>query len=237
MKVSSVLRRCFSDKLPSPKDSPKLPQYLTDTYWWAYIHPNAVWFFERQWIVNLILWGNFYRLRNLAIDELSPSSKTLQVACVYGNFTEQLARLQPSSDIHVADVAQIQLHNLHKKTSSFSNITLHHMDASKLEFANSSFDNVILFFLLHEMPENVRKMTISEAVRVVKPGGKVVFVDYHKPFWMNPFRYVMVPILKYLEPFALDLWKSEIKEWMPKVSKLEKKTYFGGLYQKVIVIK
>jgi hypothetical protein len=31
-------------------------------------------------------------------------------------------------------------------------------------------------------------------------GGKVVFVDYHRPSRVNPFRYVMVPILKTLEP-------------------------------------
>src|SRR4051812_39825350 len=36
-----------------------VPAYLQETYWWAYVHPNAVRLFERQWLVNLILWGNF----------------------------------------------------------------------------------------------------------------------------------------------------------------------------------
>ena len=36
-----------------------VPAYLEETYWWAYVHPNAVSLFERQWLVNLILWGNF----------------------------------------------------------------------------------------------------------------------------------------------------------------------------------
>jgi len=36
-----------------------VPAYLNETYWWAYVHPNAVRLFERQWLVNLILWGNF----------------------------------------------------------------------------------------------------------------------------------------------------------------------------------
>ena len=34
---------------------PPIPDYLQDTYWWAYLHPNSFWFFEREWVVNLIL--------------------------------------------------------------------------------------------------------------------------------------------------------------------------------------
>jgi ubiquinone/menaquinone biosynthesis C-methylase UbiE len=30
--------------------------------------------------------------------------------------------------------------------------------------------------LLHEQPEHVRRATLSEALRVVKPGGKIVIV-------------------------------------------------------------
>ena len=33
-----------------------IPYYLSAHYWWAYVHPRAVKVFERQWLVNLILW-------------------------------------------------------------------------------------------------------------------------------------------------------------------------------------
>jgi ubiquinone/menaquinone biosynthesis C-methylase UbiE len=235
MKGIRSLKRLITENKQTT--APQLPKYLTDTYWWAYVHPNAVWFFERQWLVNLILWGNFYKLRDIALAEFKNPSTVLQVACVYGDFTEKLAKNHPNSEIHVIDVAQIQLKNLEKKISGFENVVLSQQDSSCLEFPDGSFDNVIVFFLLHEMPENVRKGTIEQAIRVLKPGGKAVFVDYHKPTWVNPFRYVMIPILKYLEPFALDLWKTEIRTWIPQVSEIKKETYFGGLYQKVIVIK
>ena len=29
-----------------------IPNYLTKHYWWAYVHPKAVWFFERQWLID-----------------------------------------------------------------------------------------------------------------------------------------------------------------------------------------
>ena len=51
-------------KALDPLQPQAIPSYLQDTYWWAYVHPNAVSFFERQWLVYLILWGNFARLRD-----------------------------------------------------------------------------------------------------------------------------------------------------------------------------
>ncbi|MDS4040256.1 MAG: rhodoquinone biosynthesis methyltransferase RquA [Candidatus Competibacter sp.] len=218
-----------------------LPDYLQQTYWWAYLHPAAVRTFERQWLVNLILWGNFARLRDAALDEIGTTikGKVLQVACVYGNFTERLAqRLEPSARLDVVDVAPVQLENLKAKLDDVSRVALHHQDSTNLRFADASYDCVVVFFLLHEQPEYARVQTIAQALRVVKPGGKVIFIDYHRPDPTNPFRYVMVPILTSLEPFAMDLWRKEIAEWLPDQARsatIEKQTYFGGLYQKVVV--
>lgn len=50
-----------------------------------------------------------------------------------------------------------------------------------------------------------RERTISEALRVVKPGSTIVIVDYALPRWWNPLRYLWRPVLARLEPFALDL--------------------------------
>ena len=218
-----------------------VPEYLEKTYWWAYTHPNAVRVFERQWLVNLILWGNFSRLRDLALDEMgtSISGQVLQVACVYGNLTEHIVqRLGPKAHLNVVDVAPVQIKNLHQKLSDKRQVSILQQDASHLSFDNASQDAVLVFFLLHEMPLDVRRKTISEALRVTKPGGKLIFVDYHKPVASSPFRYLMVPILSTLEPFAMDLWNHSITDWLPtdaNFSHMDHQTYFGGLYQKLVI--
>ena len=107
-----------------------------------------------------------------------------------------------------------------------------------MQFDDASRDTVIVFFLLHEQPVEARLKTIAEALRVTKPGGKLIFVDYHRPVAVNPFRYIMVPILTTLEPFAMDLWRKEIAEWLPEEARhapIDKQTFFGGLYQKVVI--
>ena len=233
----------------SPKESASLsvpatvpvPDYLEKTYWWAYVHPNAVRVFERQWLVNLILWGNFAKLRDAALQELGAivNGKVLQVACVYGNFTEYLVkRLGPQGHLDVIDVAPVQIQNLHAKLKDARQVTVQRQDSNNLQFEDASRDAVVLFFLLHEQPADVRKKSIAEALRVTKPGGKIIFVDYHRPVEINPFRYIMVPILTMLEPFAMDIWRNQITDWLPagvKPAGVEKKTYFGGLYQKVVI--
>ncbi len=233
-----------SAALASPESSFRpvpIPEYLQKTYWWAYVHPNAVRVFERQWLVNLILWGNFARLRDAALQELGEviDGKVLQVACVYGNFTEHLVnRLGPQGSLDVIDVAPVQIKNLHSKLKDTSQVTVLRQDSTDMQFDDASRDAVVVFFLLHEQPVEVRRKTIAEALRITRPGGKLIFVDYHRPVVSNPFRYLMVPILTALEPFAMDLWRGEISNWLPTeiaVSKVDKQTYFGGLYQKVVI--
>ncbi|MBF0176851.1 MAG: class I SAM-dependent methyltransferase [Magnetococcales bacterium] len=219
----------------------ELPKYLQDTYWWAYLHPTGVRFFERQWIVNMILWGNFVDLRNAALAEIGSSipGQTLQVACVYGDFTQEVARrLAPDATLDVVDVAPVQLENLARKLGDSPRVRLHHQDSTSLSFADGSFDHVVVFFLLHEQPSEARIRTVHEALRVTRPEGKVIFMDYHGPSPINPFRYVMIPILTTLEPFAMEMWRQEITDWIPRdmpIRGIHKETYFGGLYQKLVI--
>ena len=218
-----------------------VPAYLSATYWWAYVHPQAVRVFERQWLVNLILWGNFGRLRDAALDALGATlpGRTLQVACVYGDLTERLAsRVAPDGRLDVVDVLPIQLDNLARKLSGRSAVTLLHGNSAALPMAAATYDRALVFFLLHEQPEHVRRATLAETLRVVRPGGRIVIVDYHRPRKLNPLRTPMIGVLRALEPFALDLWRHEITEWLPPAAKyagVDKRTEFGDLYQIVTI--
>ncbi len=216
-----------------------IPRYLLQAYWWAYVHPRAVALFERQWLVNLILWGNFAPLRNGALDALGPrfDGRTLQIACVYGDLTERLrARLAPGGSLDVVDVLRVQLSNLARKLHGDPRVGLIHGDSAALDIPDASYDRALLFFLLHEQPAEVRRRTLAEALRVVKPGGRLVIVDYHRPRPLNPLYAPMALVLRALEPYALDLWRHEIAEWLPQdVRASRKRTLFGSLYQLVTI--
>ncbi len=218
-----------------------VPAYLQNVYWWAYVHPNAVKVFERDWLVNLILFGNYSALRDVALDEFGQQApgRTLQVACAYGDLTPRLReRIADDGQLHVIDVLPIQLENLKRKLPADPRVSLYHRDSSALGFADDSYDRALVFFLLHEQPESVRRRTLAEACRVVKPGGKVVIVDYHGPDNWNPVRHPLRALLRRLEPYADDLWKNPLESYLPgdvSFSSIQKETYFGGLYQKLVL--
>ena len=226
---------------PAGLSAPGIPPYLQKVYWWAYLHPTAVRVFEREWLVNLILWGNFRRLRDAALAEFGEhvEQHVLQVACVYGNFTQRIAaRLRGKGELDVVDVAPIQLTNLRRKLGADSPVRLHRQDSSALDFPAASVDSTLLFFLLHEQPEAVRRATLAEALRVTRPGVKVVIVDYHRPSRWHPLHLPMRLVLRTLEPYALDLWDHDITHYLPTGvdrAAVTTTTTFGGLYQKVVI--
>jgi len=215
-----------------------VPDYLEKNYWWAYVRPRAVWVFDRQWLVNLILFGNAERLIDSALEALGPSipGRTLQIACVYGNFSTRLAeRIAPGGSLDIVDVLDVQLNNVRRKMPATAPVRTLQRDSTALQFKNASYDQAVLFFLLHEQPDEVRQQTIREALRVVKPGGKLVILASHGPRWWHPLRFILPPALRLLEPFALGLWRRPIDQRLPEGSAMSCDNIDGGLYQRVVV--
>lgn len=218
-----------------------IPKYMEQVYWWAYIHPRSVKIFEHEFLINAILFGNYDRLCGALLDEMGDpvQGRVLQIACAYGDMTPRLReRLAPDATLDVIDILPIQLTSLAEKMPADSRVTLSQGDSSSLAFPDASFDTACMYFLLHEQPEPVRRATLAEAFRVVRPGGRIVLIDYHRPAFWHPMRLLLRGIFRWLEPFAIDLWTNEIEAYFPadiKPVSVTKTTYFGGVYQKLVI--
>lgn len=212
--------------------------YLEKYYWWAYVRRGAVRFWDRTWLLNLILYGNFSRLRDAALVALGGSGRTLQITCCYGDLTPHLAArvARAGGYLDVIDVLSVQLDVLRKMLTAGMPVRPMLMDASALAIPDRFYDCVLIFFLLHEEPQEYRVKTILEALRVAKPDGRIVIVDFAKPRVWHPIR-LWLPVLGLLEPFATALWKRKLSEIMPEEltrRRWDRKTYFGGLFQVLV---
>ncbi len=216
-----------------------IPEYLEKTYWWAYVRPWAIKFWEREWLIDLILWFHYRRLRDEALAAFGEqlAGRTIQLSCAYGALTpklyEKIAKAGGSLD--VVDVVRAQLENLKRKLPKPNKVRLLNMDATKLSLPDATYDRGMLFFLPHELPRPAREKAFDEAFRVVRPGGTILVVEFSQPKWWHPLRYLYLPFLAFLEPFAPDIWKhDDIGAWLPKRFAnrvVNRKKIFGGYYQ------
>ena len=218
-----------------------VPVYLEKHYWWAYVRPSAVRFWDRPWLINLILFGKYRTLRDKVLQEFGSSipGKTLQISCCYGELTPRLFERvrRRGGTLDIVDVLPIQLENLKRKLPRDATVQTFPMDAASLNFPDASYDQVLVFFLLHEEPQEYREKTMREALRVLKPGGKIIIADYGAPSAWHPIRYLLLPLLGFLEPTARDLWQQELVDVLPNEMSgrtWRKTTYFGGLYQMLV---
>ena len=227
-----------STEPPTESAPPEIPDYLQEVYYWAYLHPRNVRLLDREWVVKSILWFQHKRLREAAFAELEPGSDVLQPACVYGDFSVELAKhIGPDGKLEVVDVAPIQLEGCSRKLAPYPQASVRLANSKQL--GDRKYDAICCYFLLHELPEKYKHLIVDSLLQHVKPGGKVVFVDYHKPHWAHPLKLITSIVFDTLEPFAKGLWKKEISEFASKAEDFEwsKHRIFGGLYQRVVAVK
>jgi ubiquinone/menaquinone biosynthesis C-methylase UbiE len=225
----------ISAPLESVAIAPIIPSYLQDTYYWAYINPRNVKLLDRDLVVRTILWQQHRRLQRSAFVEIVPGQSVLQPACVYGTFSPCLAEhIGREGSLDVVDVTEIQVINTRRKLEAYPQATVHHGDA--LQLGSKAYEVVCCYFLLHELPDAQKHEAVNLFLKKVVPGGKVVFVDYHKPRWWHPLKLITSLVFDTLEPFAKGLWRNEIKDFAdnPDQYSWSKETCFGKLFQKVV---
>ncbi|HEX9625956.1 MAG TPA: rhodoquinone biosynthesis methyltransferase RquA [Acidiferrobacterales bacterium] len=224
------------------------PRYLAEHYWWAYLSPWGVWFFDRQPVVNAILFGQYRRIMAETLRRLCAhrTGRTLQLTGVYGELTAQLAGCVANQELHLMDVAMVQLASARAKLRRDPRHApqarhLARMNAESLAYADDSFDTIIIYFLLHELPPDARRRALCEALRVLKPGGRLIVAEYGERrarHWLHraaPLRW----LLERAEPFLPGFWSESLNQTLAGCAATQGKDLqpagespvFGGFYR------
>lgn len=221
-----------------------IPEYLARHYWWAYLHPLGVRFFDHHFIINLILFGQYRAILDEVMRRYANTrgERTLQLTCAYGALTPTLAQAHNTHELHLMDVAAIQLHAAQQKIRNINHtVSYARINAEALAYADNSFDTIIIFFLLHEMPEEARQRALGEALRVLKPAGTLLIAEYgenrgkHFLHRTAPLRWLS----EKLEPFLHDFWHSDLEAQLLAAGRQHGKSLqaavasllFGGFYR------
>lgn len=210
--------------------------------YWIYKSPFFIKLTDQMFVVQSILLLQYSKLVGLVVKRLNPSlegKRILQVSCAFGNVSEKIAEScarQGAAEFVLTDIMQSELDNAERKLKRFGDLCSYsRQDATDLQFEDQSFDYVVSFFLPHELPFDKKVKHIEEAKRVLKPGGKVVFGEFHKPrSWIleklgRLYFYVF-------EPYATEMWDTFDLEEMIKANtddtyRIEKDTYLFDNFQ------
>ncbi len=222
----------------APGLAPGLPWYMKKVYWWAYMRPASLAIFDHVPMVSLILYGNYGRLKRAALAEISPGQRILQAASVYGDLSVALAkRVGAAGALDVIDITPLQVANSARKLRQYPWCRVRLADAASP--GTVPYDAVCCFFLLHELPDNYKRAVTGALLASVAPGGKAIFIDYHRPHRLHPLWPLQSMVFRLLEPFAHSLLRREIKDLAPNAGDFtwRKQTCFGGLFQRVVAVR
>ncbi len=218
---------------PATTSPPAVPAYMHEVYDWAYVSPRWVERLDNNPVVKLLLFGNDRRLMRAYLDRIKPGMRVWQVAHVYGDLVARAAaRCGTQGRFLLTDITPIQVEHGLRKLQHCSQASVVRADAGQFS-CTERLDLICSFFLLHEVPDNWKKQIVDNMLRQLPEGATALFVDYHRPAWWQPVRYILQAVNRLLEPFAASLWRREIASFAthPEGYAWTKSTLFGGVYQ------
>ena len=138
-----------------------------------------------SWISNLLLRGKLRGLRETALDlaRLREGEAVLDVGCGTGTLAlAAKARVGASGRVVGIDPGPRQIDRARSKAARRGvDLDLRVGVIERILTPDGSFDAALSTFMMHHLPDDLKRQGLAEIARALKPGGRVVVVDFKRP--------------------------------------------------------
>jgi len=136
-------------------------------------------------LVGAISLGHEGKMREatLSLARLREGEKILDVGCGTGTLTLAASRLVGATgELHGIDAAPEMIERARQKAAKVG-IPARFETAvvERLPYPDDFFDVVLSSLMLHHLPVKLRGKALQEMYRVLKPGGRLLIVDFEPP--------------------------------------------------------
>lgn len=116
-------------------------------------------------------------MRSIGLAMVPPEEgmTVLEVGC--GTGANLVLYRQAGCEVAGVDLSPSMLEVARGKLGETADLRL--CDAADMPYEDHSFDLVVAFLTLHEMPTAVRESVMDEMVRVAGPDGRLLVIDFH----------------------------------------------------------
>jgi ubiquinone/menaquinone biosynthesis C-methylase UbiE len=137
------------------------------------------------------LGGSEQALRHMTADlaRLQPGEKVLDVGCATGTLT-LVAKARVGATGHVAGIdpsAQMIARARRKAERASLSVDFQPGVIEQLAFPDQSFDVVLSSMMMHQLPDDLKRQGLSEIARVLKPGGRLLVLDFKRSVHSGPW--------------------------------------------------
>ena len=121
-----------------------------------------------------------FRDRLVRLARLEPGQSVLDIGCGTGSLAlAAKRRVGPFGSVHGIDASPEMIARARKKASKAGvDVTFTNSVVEELPFPDGHFDAVLSTLMLHHLPSAAREQCMHETRRVLKPGGRVLAVDF-----------------------------------------------------------
>jgi ubiquinone/menaquinone biosynthesis C-methylase UbiE len=130
-----------------------------------------------------------------------PGEMVLDVGCGTATLALLAKQMHPETTVIGLDVDLRILKIARRKALDLGvEIILHEGEASRLPYPNHCIDRLLSSFLFHHLDTENKQHAVTEAFRVLRPGGELHVLDFGKPH--NIYSLVVSYVLRWTEEMA-----------------------------------